>query len=415
MTLLTITPPAQSLADPLEELRLKWQHLLDVLQSVTGVPAALVMRTHPGEIEVFTRSSNPDNAYKAREHIALGAGLYCEQVLRTRAELLVPDATVDPDWDHNPDLEIGLVSYLGLPVAWPSGELFGTICILDSKPNRYTAVYRGLLEQFRGAVELDLAAVVREEDLRRSRDAVERQREALVRANSELETFAQLASHDLSEPLRAVGWFVTLLLEHVGDQADDEAHRYADFIIDATSRMRQLIDDLLAYARVGGDGATDATAALDDVAAETVSLLGPVIADAHATVHVDRLPRVRASSDEMALLLRNLITNALKFARTGVPPQVRIQAVRCDDRMWEVQVDDNGIGIDAADREIVFRVFQRLHPRQDYPGTGVGLSICEKIVEGLGGRIWVEDSPLGGAGLRFTVPAAVMTTGPSPG
>jgi hypothetical protein len=124
--------------DALDGLRRRWQGLLDVLAEVVDVPAALIMRVHEHEIEVFARSSNPDNVYHAGERADLDTGLYCETVMASQAELLVPDALADPDWDHNPDIELGMISYLGLPLRWPTGDVFGTICVLDRRPNAYS-------------------------------------------------------------------------------------------------------------------------------------------------------------------------------------------------------------------------------------------------------------------------------------
>lgn len=395
----------------LEQLRAKWQRLLDVLQGFTGVPAALVMRVHTDQIEVFAKSTNPANVYEQGERADLGSGLYCEDVMRSRTPLLVPDATADPEWDHNPDIEVGMISYLGYPVTWPTGEVFGTICILDTSANPYSAAYRSLLAVFRDAVEADLAAMLREAALRRSKDDLVVQRQALARANAELENFAYVASHDLNEPLRAIKGFTTLLIEQVDVDSDPKAREYADFILDATAHMGRLIDDLLTFSRVGRVESEAEDVALSEVAEDTLRLLGPMITDTGAEVRVDALPVVLASRTQQGLLLRNLVSNALKFHRPGTAPHVRVAAERSGD-LWEIHVDDDGIGIAPEQRERIFRIFQRLHPRERYPGTGIGLAICKKIVESGGGRIWVQDSPLGGSSFRFTVAAAQQANPP---
>jgi two-component system, cell cycle sensor histidine kinase and response regulator CckA len=151
----------------LDKFQATWARMLDILSEIMHVPVALVMRVHERQIEVFAKSSNDENVYEAGEMADLDTGLYCETVMASREELLVPDAQKESDWDHNPDIELGMVSYLGLPVRWPTGEIFGTICVLDRKENHYTEAYRNLLEQFRSGVETGLAAVHREDLLRR--------------------------------------------------------------------------------------------------------------------------------------------------------------------------------------------------------------------------------------------------------
>ncbi len=166
------------------EIGEKWRALLDVLSEVMHIPAALVMRVHADEIEVFERSGNPGNVYKKGERAKLGTGLYCEEVMSSRKLLTVPDATKDPRWDHNPDIKLGMISYMGYPILWPGGEVFGTICVLDTKENSYTPVQRRLLEQFRETVQGDLAMIREKEAL--SREIEEhRLTDASLRASEE--------------------------------------------------------------------------------------------------------------------------------------------------------------------------------------------------------------------------------------
>ncbi|MET0082381.1 MAG: GAF domain-containing protein, partial [Sedimenticola sp.] len=132
-----------------DTILVNWQQTADLLAELVGVPSALIMRVHSREIEVFISSDSEGNVYKPGEKAPLDSGLYCETVMSTRSELLVPDARNDPDWDHNPDIELGMISYCGLPLTWPSGEMFGTLCILDTKENAYSTQYRDLLVRFR--------------------------------------------------------------------------------------------------------------------------------------------------------------------------------------------------------------------------------------------------------------------------
>ena len=226
----------------------------------------------------------------------------------------------------------------------------------------------------------------------------------LERSNRDLEQFAYVASHDLQEPLRMVSSYTSLLAEDLGDSLDDDARRYLDFAHDGAVRMQQLVTDLLRYSRVGRADTVRQRVDCDQLV-ETVTVdLHEAIFAAGATVTHDRLPTVMGVPTELRQLFTNLVGNAVKF-RGDEPVHVHVSAAR-DGPMWRFSVADNGIGIDPGQAERIFEVFKRLHPRGRYPGTGIGLAICKKVVEHHGGRIWVESQPGAGATFRFTLPAA---------
>ncbi len=228
--------------------------------------------------------------------------------------------------------------------------------------------------------------------------------EDLGTSNRELQQFAYVASHDLQEPLRMVGSFLQLLERKYGDQLDDSAKRYIYYAVDGAQRMKRLIADLLAFSRVGTRGAEPVPVAADEVLDETLANLGRKITETGAVIVREPLPVVLADRSQLGQLLQNVLGNALKF--TGdAPPRVEIRAER-DGAMWRFCVRDNGIGLDMQYAERIFVVFQRLHLREDYEGTGIGLAICKKIVDRHGGRIWVESEPGGGATFLFTLRSA---------
>jgi PAS domain S-box-containing protein len=225
----------------------------------------------------------------------------------------------------------------------------------------------------------------------------------LRRSNEELERFAYVASHDLQEPLRTVASYVQLLSRRYRDELDADAVDFIDFAVGGVRRMQQLIEDLLAFSRVGTRGSPLVAIDMGTAFESALASLHASLAESHATVTADPLPVVVADAGQLAQLLTNLIGNALKF-RGAEPPRAHVAAVR-DGRMWVVTVQDNGIGIAPEYFERIFVIFQRLHSREEYAGTGVGLAICKKIVERHGGRIWVESAPGQGARFSFTLPA----------
>lgn len=227
----------------------------------------------------------------------------------------------------------------------------------------------------------------------------------LQRSNRELEQFAYVASHDLQEPLRKVASFCQMLETRYSDQLDERARQYIAYAVDGAKRMQGLINDLLAFSRVGQPGAHFRPVDLNEVAGQAVEELEAAVEDSEATITVDRLPVVTGDRTLLIQLFANLMANSIKFRRVDAAPVIRITAEQ-NGGEWEFACQDNGIGIEPAYRERVFVIFQRLHPRDAYPGTGIGLALCRKIVDFHGGKIWVEEGPAAAAGttIRWTLP-----------
>ena len=223
------------------------------------------------------------------------------------------------------------------------------------------------------------------------------------RANDELQQFAYIVSHDLSEPLRTVASYVQLLARNYQGRLDAAADEYITFAVEGAQRMQQMLTALLAYTRAGGQRqeftAVDCEAVLRRVLAD----LHVTITESEATITRDPLPTVPGDATRLGQVFQNLVGNALKFRHTA-PPHIHIAAQR-EGAVWRFAVRDNGIGIDPRQAGRLFQVFQRLHPRQQYPGSGIGLAICKKVVESHHGKIWVESEPGRGATFFFTLPA----------
>jgi PAS domain S-box-containing protein len=226
---------------------------------------------------------------------------------------------------------------------------------------------------------------------------------ALAQQTAELQQFAYVVSHDLQEPLRTIVNCLHLLVHHSQSQLDAAAKEYIDLVVDGAQRMQQLIRDLLAYTRVSNTAPTFTDLACEAVLVRTLQNLQAAITDSGAEITHEPLPTVRGDEQQLGLVFQNLLSNALKF-RGPEPPRIHL-SVRQDGPYWVFSVQDNGIGLDPQHAERIFGVFQRLHAREQYQGTGIGLAICKKIVERHGGRIWVESELGKGATFLFTLPA----------
>ena len=233
---------------------------------------------------------------------------------------------------------------------------------------------------------------------------LDEQARELERSNRDLEQFAYVASHDLQEPLRKVSSFCQLLQRRYAGRLDERADQYIQFAVDGAQRMQRLINDLLAFSRVGRTTESFEDVDLQEIAVGVVGQLERIRAETDGKVVIGDLPVVSGDRSLLQALLANLIGNGLKFHREDVPPVVRVEALLADE-MWQITVSDNGIGIEPEYGDKVFVIFQRLHARDVYPGTGIGLALAKKIVEFHGGRIGLVETNGPGAAIRFTLPA----------
>jgi PAS domain S-box-containing protein len=255
---------------------------------------------------------------------------------------------------------------------------------------------------YRGVGQDITARKEAEAELRRAHDELARKAEELQRSNAELEQFAYVASHDLQEPLRMVSSYTQLLGRRYGDKLQGDAQEFMHYIVDGAARMKQLIEDLLAYSRVGTKGKEFRPTPIEASLKRAVTNLRAALEETGAAVTWDPLPTESVDEMQLAQLFQNLIGNALKFRGAGVP-RVHVSAQDKGDA-WQVTIADNGIGIEPQYFERIFMLFQRLHTMGEYPGTGIGLAICKKVVERHGGTIWVTSTPGEGSQFHFTLP-----------
>jgi signal transduction histidine kinase len=241
---------------------------------------------------------------------------------------------------------------------------------------------------------------------KRSQENLARKAEELKRSNRDLEQFAYVASHDLQEPLRMIASYTQLLAERYHGKLDQQADKYIHYAVDGAVRMQALIQDLLAFSRAGRQDSETKSTDCNAVVEDALKSLRTAVSESGAVIRYEGLPRLMANETQLRQVFQNLIGNAVKF-RGPDPLLIQIEAER-QDRDWLFSVKDNGIGIAPEHADGVFTIFKRLHTRQEYPGNGIGLAICKRIIEQHGGRIWVEARAGPGTTFRFTLPVAAQ-------
>ena len=301
---------------------------------------------------------------------------------------------------------VSLIVVFGVLVLW-NGRLLHCSDLERTQAEQHVRQLNAELDQRvrERTANLSTAVTALEEEVAARQRVEERLRSAaaeLARSNDQLQEFASIVSHDLQEPLRMVTSYVDLLARRYKSKLDTDADDFIAFAVDGTARMRRLIDDLLGYSRVGTRGKGFVLTNCEHVLASVLADLQESIATSGDVVTHDPLPTVMADDVQLGQVLQNLIANAIKL-RGEAPPRVHVNAERHDDA-WQFAVRDNGIGIDPQHFARIFVIFERLHARDAYAGTGVGLAICKRIVERHGGRIWVESAPGKGATFFFTIP-----------
>ncbi len=282
-------------------------------------------------------------------------------------------------------------------------ETFEEMFVVEGEPRTYLttkSVYRDAEGKIQGLVGFakDITPLKQAEQQLKALNA------ELARSNQELEQFAYVASHDLREPLRKIKSYTDLLVKRYQGQLDEKADKYIAYISDGAVRMQALISDLLTYSRVGRGEVIKEPTDLNVVLTQTLSDLSRAIQESDATITADVLPSLNANPRQIGQLFQNLIANAMKF-RGEKQPCIQIKS-RLDSKFWTISVQDNGIGIQPEHVDRIFVIFQRLHTKDEYEGTGIGLAICKKIVERHGGEIWVESELGQGTTFLFTLPAS---------
>jgi len=366
----------------------------------------------PGQLSVLHIEDNNLDAELVAKALRKGGFSISVAVVQNEADfereirLHPPDVVLAdynlPQWKGMEALEVLKREALDIPLILVSGALGDVTAVECIKRGATDYVLKDSLARLPEAIRRALQEKHLLRLRRRAEEDLAKKAVELARSNADLEQFAYIASHDLQEPLRMVAAYTQLIAERYRGKLDENADKFIGYACEGALRMQTLINDLLAFSRIGRTGVKAGRVNCDTAMAEVLLNLGPAIRDCGATVSYAPLPEVLADSSQITQVFQNLIGNAIKF-RGKEPPEILVQAEKAG-QDWLFTVSDNGIGIAPESAENIFVAFQRLHTRTEYPGNGIGLSICKKIIERNGGKIWVESGMSKGSSFKFTLP-----------
>jgi len=353
----------------------------------------LVVEDNASDSELMLHALK-DVGYESECEVVQTADDFADRIRKNKYDIILADYRL-PGWNGMETVAMVRQEDVDIPVVLVSGalgELKAVECIKQGAADYVLKDHLARLPQ-------SVRRAIEERDLR---DENRRTQEELARSNRDLEQFAYVASHDLQEPLRMVATYTQLLAERYQGKLDENADKYIHYAVEGALRMQTLVKDLLAFSRVGRKQETLRETDCNLVVRNVIANLQSLIQETGARIDYEALPVLLADPSELLQLFQNLIGNAIKF-RGAEPPEICITA-RKEKKEWLVSIKDNGIGIEPQHVEDVFVIFKRLHTREEYPGSGIGLAICKKIVEHNQGHIWVESQPGMGSTFQFTWP-----------
>lgn len=330
----------------------------------------------------------------------------CNEIRQHLQPVVIDHVDEDPLYrNHHTPLHYGLQSYISIPIIRKDGSFFGTLCAIDPAPNKLnTPEIIDMFTLFADLISFHINAVEENTGM-----LLEKNKE-LEKMNKELQSFSYIASHDLQEPLRKIRTFADRILEKEHDSLSGEGKEYFRRMQNAAKRMQTLIDDLLTYSRTSTDEKLFKHTDLNEIMAQVREDLKEEILLKNAVIEASGLPAISVISFQIRQLLQNLISNSLKFSLPDQPPHITITGEiitgrQPEEKLCRIVVKDNGIGFEEIYREKIFEVFQRLHGKMEYGGTGIGLAIVKKIVENHNGKIAAESTPGGGSVFEILLPA----------
>jgi signal transduction histidine kinase len=366
----------------------------------SGKLRALLVEDEPADVELSLRALR-QSGFEATGDVAQTVEEFTNLVRKNSYDVILADYKL-PNWNGMESVEILRREGVDIPVILVTGALGELTAVECIKRGAADFVLKDQIARLPESVRRAL----REKKLREDHQQAQLE---LSRSNRDLEQFAYVASHDLQEPLRMVATYTQLLSERYRGKLDENADKYIHYAVDGALRMQKLVQDLLAFSRVGRQGAAPRSTDCNVVLRSALQNLEAAIQESGAVVKADQLPVLVVDSAQLTQVFQNLIGNAIKF-RGESAPSIQVRAER-KDKEWTFLVADNGIGIAPDQAENVFVIFRRLHTREEYAGNGIGLSICKKIIEHHGGRIWFESQPGHGSTFKFTVPVKAVLRG----
>ena len=360
----------------------------------------LLLEDSPYDAELVLRALR-ENGFDVVYDIAQSPGQFLRSIRSACYDVVLADYNL-PQWRGMEALALMREEDLEIPLIIVTGSLGDVPAVECIKQGATDYVLKDGLARLSISVRRALQEKQLREEHKLAQQKLAGKMEELARSNRDLEQFAYVASHDLQEPLRMVATYAQLLAEKYRGKLDDKADKYIEYAVDGALRMQTLIKDLLQFSRIGRQNREHTSTDCNTVVQQAIKNLEAVIQESEAIVDYEPLPTVLADSSELLQMFQNLIGNAIKFRGSEVP-FVHVRAQKRGNE-WQFAVSDNGIGISPEHAETIFVIFKRLHTRAEYPGNGIGLSICKKIIEQHGGKIWVESEPGHGSTFFFTVP-----------
>lgn len=378
--------------DITEEILIKWQEMADLLAELLSVPSALIMKTENEFMEVFISSNSKNNPYNVGDK-EKWYGLYCETVIKTQEKLLVPNALTDENWNKNPDIKLGMISYLGVPINFPDNKPFGTICILDNQENYFSSNHERLIQQFKRVLELDLVLIQSNKELEK--------------LNADKSIFLSILAHDIKSPLISILGLSELLVKYTNQYDNEKIESFAKNIFDVASSTNNLLDDLLLWStsQYGKLPFEPQKIEFNNICAQTISHLKSQAEKKEIKIKISSPENINLWADENMLktVLRNLVSNAIKFSNNG--GEIEISSEKYHSNTL-ITVSDNGVGIEDEEQKKLFEISQNISNigTMGEKGTGLGLILCKEFIEKHKGKIWVESKVGIGSNFKFILP-----------
>jgi signal transduction histidine kinase len=378
--------------DITEEILIKWQEMADLLAELLSVPSALIMKTENEFMEVFISSNSNNNPYNVGDK-EKWYGLYCETVIKTQEKLLVPNALTDENWNKNPDIKLGMISYLGVPINFPDNKPFGTICVLDNQENYFSSNHERLIQQFKRVIELDLVLIQSNKELEK--------------LNVDKSIFISILAHDIKSPLISILGLSELLVKDSHKYENNKIESFAKNINDVAKSTNSLLDDLLLWStsQYGKLLYEPQKIEFNNICTQTISQLKSQAEKKQIEITISASENVFLWADENMLktVLRNLVANAIKFSNNGGKIEISVEK---NPSNTQITVSDNGVGIDDYAQKKLFEIAQSISNigTMGEKGTGLGLILCKEFIEKHKGKIWVESKVGIGSNFKFTLP-----------